>query len=190
MRHLVGPRVLLEKSPSNMIMTRFLQALWTQKHAVHEVPMPPSAKIVHFVIITRHPIATALAHAVYPDCKMMTLLELVMHWIAQHQTMALDVKHLDSVTHIQYEELVRNPDAYLTQIYTAVGLDPARAPKRGVALKAFNNKKYHKQYCERLRASEEARQEHGEWDCERCGVGWECECGDGAAALHTIMIGV
>lgn len=93
-----------------MIMTRFLQALWTQKHAVHEVPMPPSAKIVHFVIITRHPIATALAHAVYPDCKMMTLLELVMHWIAQHQTMALDVKHLDSVTHIQYEELVRNPD--------------------------------------------------------------------------------
>ena len=156
------PRVLLEKSPSNMITSRFLQAVWTQRQAVHVVPPPPSAKRVHFVFVSRHPIANALAHSVYPDCKKMTLLELVMNWIAQHQAMALDIKHLDSVTQIQYEEFVRNPDAYLTEIYSALGLDPARTPKkRGVPLKVFNNQKYHKEYCERLRSSKEARQEHG-----------------------------
>ena len=71
---------------------------------------------------------------------------------------------------------MRNPDKYLTEIYSTLGLDPARTPpKRGVALKAFNNKKYHKQYCERLRENENARHEHGELsECAYLGIGFWC----------------
>uniref|UniRef100_A0A7S1TXV3 Uncharacterized protein n=1 Tax=Phaeomonas parva TaxID=124430 RepID=A0A7S1TXV3_9STRA len=60
--HDASKRVFLEKSPPNMMISRFLQALFTV----------PGAD-VRFIFITRHPIANAMAHHAWLATQALTL---------------------------------------------------------------------------------------------------------------------
>ena len=110
-------RVLLEKSPANLIMGRFLQALF-----------PGSA----LVVLVRHPVVNALAldkwnpwpvarngrrHSSLPD--------LVGHWVRAHDIVREDAQHLDRVLVLRYEDLVADPTAVLGEVADLLGLASA-----------------------------------------------------------------
>lgn len=80
-------RVLLEKSPPNMHMSRFLQALlnrglFERSGSAPDVGFQAATRTaVKFVFISRHPIANSLAHKALKECAAIPVIELVEHWL-------------------------------------------------------------------------------------------------------------
>ncbi|HET7172704.1 MAG TPA: sulfotransferase [Nocardioidaceae bacterium] len=104
---------LLEKSPPNLLMGRFLQALF-----------PGSA----LVVVVRHPVVVALstkkwrrAASRHPG-KYMALSALVEHWLAAHRLLLADAPHLGRLLVVRYEDLVSQPDAELARVQGFLGL--------------------------------------------------------------------
>ena len=113
-----GRRVLLEKSPPNMLMTRFLQATF-----------PDQAR---FVLVVRHPVAVACATQKWSATRPHELLH---HWAVAHRTLAGDLPSLEHVAIVRYEQLVSDPDAAVARALAVVGLEdnaPGRAVESGV----------------------------------------------------------
>ena len=101
-------RFLLEKSPSNMIMGGFLQALF-----------PGSALLV----VVRHPIAVALAMQKWnPPVvarngrRRTSLARLVRHWLRAHELLRQDAHDLRRLHVVRYEDLVANRDTEFSRI--------------------------------------------------------------------------
>ena len=105
----LGKPFLLEKSPPNLIRTRFLQALF------------PACS---FLIILRHPLAVAYATRKWRDDPIGSLLE---HWLVCHETCMSDLRHLARVHVLSYEEFIRDPEGSLRGVYQFVGLEPHSA---------------------------------------------------------------
>ena len=101
----LGKAILLEKSPPNLIRSRFLQALF------------PGAC---FVFIVRHPIAVALATQKWSRT---TLVELLLHWYVAHAIMLADLQHLQHYTLIRYEDFVEAPQTSLDRVCDMTGLE-------------------------------------------------------------------
>jgi hypothetical protein len=96
--------VLLEKSPPNLLKTRFLQAMF------------PDAC---FLIITRHPIATSYATQKWSKTPVLSLLQ---HWICCHRIFSEDRAHLKRCMILRYEDFVADPQVHLDRICDFVGL--------------------------------------------------------------------
>jgi Sulfotransferase family len=97
---------LLEKSPPNLIMGRFLQALF-----------PGSALIV----VIRHPVIVTLSTKKWaPRTSMHRLME---NWVEAHRLFRSDLPHLHRVTFVRYEDLVAQPASELARVGAALGLD-------------------------------------------------------------------
>jgi len=92
----------LEKSPPNLIMTRFLTALF------------PDARIV---IVARHPVAVALATEKWVD-EETPLGDLLRHWVRAHQIFVDDVRRAHKVRlHVpKYEHLMADPTTELAAL--------------------------------------------------------------------------
>ena len=99
--------VLLEKSPPNLLKTRFLQELF-----------PGSA----FVVVLRHPIAVSLATAKWRRTRRFG--RLVEHWLRCHEIFAADKPQQERVHVLRYEELVREPEPVLRGVFDFLELDP------------------------------------------------------------------
>ena len=99
--------VLLEKSPPNLLKTRFLQALF-----------PGSA----FVVVLRHPIAVSLATAKWRRTRRYH--RLVEHSLRCYELFEADRGRLERVHVIRYEDLVRQPEEVLGGIFAFLGLEP------------------------------------------------------------------
>jgi len=99
--------VLLEKSPPNLLKTRYLQALF-----------PGSA----FVVVLRHPIAVSLATAKWRRTRRMG--RLVEHWLRCHDLFEADRPRLERVHVIRYDDLVREPEPVLRGVFDFLQLDP------------------------------------------------------------------
>jgi hypothetical protein len=106
--------VLLEKSPPNMLMTRFLQATF-----------PGRAR---FVLVVRHPVAVACATQKWSATRPH---ELLRHWAVAYRTLAGDLPALDHVAVVRYEQLGTEPDAAVARALAVVGLSD-QAPGRRV----------------------------------------------------------
>jgi hypothetical protein len=100
--------VLLEKSPPNLVMTRFLQALY------------PGAG---FVMIVRHPVVSSLATSKWTGWR--SLDRLVEHWCVAHRLLAADAPYLARLHVLKYEYLVADPVAELASVAGFVGLSGA-----------------------------------------------------------------
>lgn len=98
--------VLLEKSPPNLIRTRFLQALF-----------PGSSQVV----VVRHPIAVACATQKWSRTSYTSLIE---HWLVCHETLLADLEHVQRLMVIRYEQLVADPDRTLAAVFRFIGLEP------------------------------------------------------------------
>lgn len=118
--------VLLEKSPPNLLKTRFLQALF-----------PGSA----FVVIVRHPIPVSIPTARWRGTRRYD--RMFEHWLHCHSLFEADREHLARVHVLQYEQLVRDPAGLLREIFEFLELDPI-PPSEPVQPGA--NEKYFRQW--------------------------------------------
>jgi hypothetical protein len=99
--------VLLEKSPPNLLKTRFLQALF-----------PGSA----FVVVVRHPIPVSIPTARWRGTRRYD--HILAHWLRCHALFETDREHLERVHVLQYEQLVRDPATVLRETFEFLELDP------------------------------------------------------------------
>lgn len=106
--------MLLEKSPANLLMGRFLQGLF-----------PGSA----LVVIIRHPVVSALALEKWNSWPVArngrrhsSLPALVSHWIRAHEILREDAAHLERLHVMRYEDLVADPVGELAPVADLLGL--------------------------------------------------------------------
>jgi Sulfotransferase family len=118
--------LLLEKSPPNLIKTRFLQALY-----------PGSA----FVVVIRHPIPVSIPTAKWRGTRRYD--RLFEHWLRCQALFEADRKQLARVHVLTYEELVRDPTGVLRQVFEFLEVEPI-PPSEPVDREA--NEKYFRQW--------------------------------------------
>lgn len=97
---------LLEKSPPNLIRTRFLQQLFSNSK---------------FIIILRHPVAVAYATKKRVRTSIPDLLDHTLHCYERFRT---DMVFLNSVYVLRYEELVLAPQNKVEALLEWIGLRP------------------------------------------------------------------
>jgi len=136
--------VLLEKSPPNMMWMRFLQA------------MLPNT---HHLVISRHPIATSLAHQRWGACASIPLPILVRNWISQHKYMLDDSKRVSKFMFVRFEDFVMHPQRFLDQICQWMGL-PQHTFK-GITVSNSTNGKYMTEY-RHIRETPRGQSQHEE----------------------------
>lgn len=119
--------VLLEKSPPNLLRTRFLQAMFPNSY---------------FVIILRHPIATSYATQKWSKTDLKSLLQ---HWIHSHKIFFDDKKYLKNCLIIRYEDFCDDPNSCLKQIYNLIGIE---AIDNTLEIMKNTNEKYLEQWDE------------------------------------------
>ncbi|MGL5865005.1 MAG: sulfotransferase family protein [Dermatophilaceae bacterium] len=109
-------RLLLEKSPPNMVMGRFLHAAF-----------PGSALIV----VVRHPVTVALSTKKWRSFasgdprRFETVNRLVEHWLVAHDILARDLEQLPRALVVHHETLVAQPERELARVRALLGLDAA-----------------------------------------------------------------
>ncbi len=110
----LGRARLVEKSPPNIVMSRFLQALY------------PGAQ---FVMVIRHPVTVALStrkwtHFLSRDPrKFASLSDLVEHWLFAHRVLREDLPQLQNVHVVRYEDFVRHPQEAFEGVRAFLGLN-------------------------------------------------------------------
>ena len=132
-------RVLVEKSPPNLLKLRFLQALF------------PDAT---FVVIMRHPIAVSYATQKWSETSLESLLE---HWVVCHEIFLEDAPHIQRLMLVRYEDFVADPGIVVGRIQERLGLAPSGA---GFKARVGINDDYFKRWNARLKPWQ--RREHGE----------------------------
>lgn len=103
----MGCPILLEKSPPNLIRTRFLQRLF------------PGAR---FLLIVRHPVAVAYGTR---GLRGPSLRSLMTHWSACHRRALDDLSRLDRARIVRFEDLVLRPGEVLDDLFRWLDLEPA-----------------------------------------------------------------
>lgn len=119
---------LLEKSPPNLIRTRFLQAMFPQSY---------------FIIFLRHPIAVSLAtRRWYRTARIYTIrLQTVFaHWVVCHEIFDKDRQYLQRYIVMKYEDFVFDPAQSLQRVYAFLGMEdhpPTLEVRAGINEKYF-----------------------------------------------------
>lgn len=101
---------LLEKSPPNIIRTRFLQTMFPDSY---------------FIIMLRHPLAVAYAtQKWYRKYRInwRSFPRIFEHWLVCHEIFHEDQKHLNRSFVVKYEEFVAEPDKWVNEMYRFLGL--------------------------------------------------------------------
>lgn len=96
---------LLEKSPPNLVRTRFLQRLF------------PGCR---FIIALRHPIAVAYATQKWSRTDIPSLVE---HWLRCHERFKVDRPELAHVFVLRYEEFVVEPQRFVDVLCRWIGIE-------------------------------------------------------------------
>jgi hypothetical protein len=108
-----GKTIFVEKTPGNLLMTRFLQAAF------------PNA---YFVVIRRHPVPVAMAAQKW-KVNVTSLYNMFEHWLHCHKLFEEDKKFLKHVYELKYEEYVENADKYHREIAAFIGTQLPEPPK-------------------------------------------------------------
>ena len=146
-----GKAIRVEKTPGNLLKTRFLQAVFPNSY---------------FIVIRRHPVAVSMANQKW-KVDLAPLHKLFDHWLHCHALFDEDKKYLKHVYELSYEDYVRNPDKYHQEIAHFIGTTvPESAMKEVTGVynqKYFNrwfdllNKSRFKRYYRYIAVSYEAR---------------------------------
>jgi hypothetical protein len=124
--------VLVEKSPPNLIMTRFLQALF-----------PEALQIV----VMRHPVVVSLSTRKW--ARERSLYALMDHWFTAYDLFRLDSTEVRNLLLVRYEDLVSRPRATLDRVGEFLGLDTP-IPADGIA--ADRSDRYEQAWAEMARS--------------------------------------
>ena len=105
--------IFVEKTPGNLLMTRFLQAAFPNSY---------------FVIVQRHPVPVGLATQKW-KINVVPLYQMFRHWLQSHRLFEEDKKHLHRVYELSYEEYCENPVKYHQEIAAFIGTRVPEQPK-------------------------------------------------------------
>ncbi len=105
--------IFVEKTPGNLLKTRFLQAVFPDSY---------------FIVIRRHPVAVSMANQRW-KVSLAPLHSLFDHWLHCHALFDEDKKYLKHVYELSYEDYVRDSDKYHEEIATFIG---TRVPENGM----------------------------------------------------------
>jgi len=115
-------QICVEKTPSNLIMTRFLQAAFP--HA-------------YFIVIRRHPVPVSMASQKW---SMSSLHRLFEHWLRCHELFKEDRKYLRRIYELTYEEYLVDPAKHHRKIAEFIGTNAPTAVMESVT--STYNQKY------------------------------------------------
>lgn len=120
---------LVEKSPPNLVRSRFLQALFPNSW---------------FVFILRHPVAVAYAtSSKFKKSRARSTSELIEHWIRCHKVFLEDQPFIRRSFVFRYEDLVQDSSSYLDEIFRFLELPPIETPS---TISSRENDKYFGQW--------------------------------------------
>jgi Sulfotransferase family len=125
--------IRVEKTPGNLLKTRFLQAAFPNSY---------------FVVIKRHPVPVSLATQKWSRTSLHSLFR---HWLRCHDIFNEDKGHLTRVLELSYEEYILNPAMLLAQIARFIGTGLSD-PLAESAVDAYNAN-YFRRWGEMLLAS-------------------------------------
>jgi Sulfotransferase family len=114
---------LLEKSPPNILKTRFLQEVFPNSF---------------FIFITRHPIAVSMATNAFTG-RSIELDKQIDHWLICHEKFQDDLPYLRNVIMFKYEDFVENTQKYLDKISDFLKCRPIIL---SIKVKPNSNQKY------------------------------------------------
>jgi len=127
--------IRVEKTPGNLLKTRFLQAAFPNSY---------------FVVVRRHPVPVSMANQRW-RVSLAPLHNLFEHWLHCHALFEEDRKHLKHVYELSYEDYVRHPDKYHEEIGAFIG---ARVPKAAMEqVSSAYNQKYFNRWSDLLNNS-------------------------------------
>ncbi|WP_281965227.1 sulfotransferase family protein [Serinicoccus marinus] len=109
----LGKHFLIEKSPPNMIMGRYLQATF-----------PGSA----LVVIMRHPVVVALSTKKWT--RTTSLKGLVGHWLTAHKKLRQDASSLERLYVLRYEDLMTQSVITLDALGSYLGIEGQLSAER------------------------------------------------------------
>jgi hypothetical protein len=105
--------IFVEKTPENLLMTRFLQAAFPNSY---------------FVVIRRHPVPVSIAGQRW-KVNVTSLYRMFEHWLHCHELFEQDRKYLKHVYELRYEDYVDNPGKYHEEIAAFLGTRVPEPPK-------------------------------------------------------------
>ena len=97
--------IFVEKTPGNLLKTRFLQAVFPDSY---------------FIVIRRHPVAVSMTKQRW-KVSLAPLHSLFDHWLHCHALFEGDKKYLKHVYELSYEDYVRDTDKYHEEIAAFIG---------------------------------------------------------------------
>lgn len=115
----------IEKSPPNIVRTRFLQALFPQ---------------ARFIVVLRHPVPVAYATIKWSKS---SIPELINHWLVAYERYLADMPKLSRAFSLRYETFVKNPQPVLNKIYNFLDIESVPLSK---PVSSDVNQKYVKQW--------------------------------------------
>jgi hypothetical protein len=122
--------ICVEKTPGNILMTRFLQAAFPNSY---------------FIVIRRHPIAVSMSTQRMWSVKITSLHRLFEHWLHCYELFEQDKPYLRYVYELTYEDYIGDPAKYHRKIADFIG---TRVPENGMEdVRRANNKKYLDRWC-------------------------------------------
>jgi len=95
----------IEKSPPNLVRTRFFQKLF------------PNSK---FIVILRHPLAVSFATQKWSKTSIESLME---HTLIGYETFIKDMKYLHNVYVLRYEDFISHPQNEINKIFNFLNLE-------------------------------------------------------------------
>jgi hypothetical protein len=105
--------ICVEKTPGNLLMTRFLQAAFPNSY---------------FIIVKRHPVAVSMATQRW-KVSVTAIHRLLEHWLHCYGISQEDKKYLKHLYELRYEDYVEDPDRYHQEIARFIGTTVPEAPK-------------------------------------------------------------
>jgi Sulfotransferase family len=109
--------ILVEKSPPNLVMTRFLSSIFPDSY---------------FIMVMRHPVASALAITKWDKFRLRRfrpdrLHRIIANWLRGYEVFIDDTRHLapERVTLVRYEDFVAAPQAMLERLWRFLEIEPS-----------------------------------------------------------------
>ena len=127
--------ICVEKTPGNLLKTRFLQAMFPESY---------------FIVIRRHPVSVSMANQKWKR-DVAAIHILFEHWLHCHGLFDEDRKHLKHVYELSYEDYVSDPGKYHREIAAFIG---SKVPEELMEeVTAAYNRKYFSRWSELLNKS-------------------------------------
>lgn len=147
-------RYLMEKSPTNVVVSRYLQALFDLGLESEQTRRKTGSRS-KFLFLVRHPIANSYAHrAGFPGCARLGMDKLVGNWIKIMEYIQSDSKKrlLNQVKIVQLEDLTANPEKVFREVLKYLDLEVSEeVVQRAVSIvKPNQNAKYGLSFCQDL----------------------------------------